>query len=344
MKFVFRQTAIYLAVALIGSAMILPSVWAREGAVAASNDQVAADREVVDRIVVEVNDDIVLLSELEKALAPYEKAIKERGLRPSVAQEMRYRARKDVIDELINRKLTEQKAAELGINVEPSDIDAAIEHLKDSMFYTDEDLRQAIAREGYTMKEYRSQIKDQIQRSQLLSREVKSKTVVTREEVEAYYQAHQEQYEDKVQYHLRNIIMQPDEFAGQAEQAAVLKTMQDIRNQLETGASFEDLARQYSQSSFAEDGGDLGLFELDELSEQLQKSIAGTAPGEFTPVIETGRGFQIFYVQEIVNQSVTPVEKVAEEIRQKLYQEKLNERFESWLTKLREQSHIKIRM
>lgn len=334
MKMLGKQILFCTTVFFILAATVMPVVGAADDGAT----------EVVDRIVAVVNDEIILLSELEAALAPYEKMIQERDLREEVAQQMRYRAREDVLNELIDRRLTEQKAQALGITVEEADVDAAIEHMKKSLMYTDEELRQAIAREGYTMADYRKQIREQILQSRLLSVEVKSKTVVTQEEIEAYYQAHPEKYRAREQYHLRNIIMRPPEYGDEEDRQKILAQMEEIHRQLEEGASFAAMARKYSQSSFAEDGGDLGLFALKDLSETLQQVIEQTAAGEITPVIETGNGYQIFFVEEIVRQPAVAVEAVAEEIRENLYKEKLNQRFESWLRELREQSHIKIVM
>ena len=120
--------------------------------------------------------------------------------------------------------------------------------------------------------------------------------------------------------------------------------MRDIHQQLEEGASFEALAQEYSQSSFASEGGELGLFAIDDLSVALQKEIRGLGAGEFTPVIETGQGYQIFLVQEIVRPPAVALEQAMPQIRQKLYREKLNQRFEVWVKELREQAHIKITM
>lgn len=327
-----------VAAILIATLLFFPTseIWAQ------TDGGETAVTEVVDRIVAVVNNDVILLSELDKAMIPYEEAIQQRGLAPEDARKMRYRTREKILNDLIESQLTEQKAEELGITVTGEDIDAAIEHMKQSMLYTDEELRQVIAEEGYTMAEYRRQIQSQILRSQLLSREVKSKTVVTREEIEAYYKAHYDHPEKEgMQYHLRNIVMRPPASASREEEQATLKVMQSIRQQIESGAPFEEMARQYSQSSFAADGGDLGLFALDTMSDRLREVIAELEAGEMSPVIETGQGYQIFYVQEIVDSADVSVDKFAEEIRRKIYKEKLNVRFEAWLTQLREQSHIK---
>lgn len=329
-----------VAALLFAMLLILPPV----ARVSAQEDEgPASAAEVVDRIVAVVNDDVILLSELNKAMVPYEKAIAQRNLTPQAAEEMRYRTREDLLNDLIDSKLTQQKAKELGIRVEEAEVDAAVEHQKQSLLYTDEDLRRAIAEDGLTMEDFRAQIKKQILRSKLLSREVKSKTVVTTEEIEDYYEKNYDKpKEDGKQYHLRNIVMRPADASSAEEKQAVFETMQLIHKQIaEDGAPFADMARQYSQSSFAADGGDLGMFALDSMSDSLRNIIINLKAGEMSPVVETGQGYQIFYVEEILDSADISADKFADEIRQKIYEEKLNARFAEWLTQLREQSIIK---
>ncbi len=337
MRIFFKQIIVFVAVMQVMGTVaggIVPA------ALAANN----SSTEVVDRIVAVVNEEVILLSDLEKALAPYEKMIQKKGLPPETAREMRYRAREDVINDLIDSRLTEQKAKDMGIEVGEADVDAAIEHMKKSLMYTDEELRRAIGREGYSMEDYRQQMKKQILQSRLLSLEVKSKTVVTQEEIEAYYHSHPEQYGVREKYHLCNIVMRPPEAMDGNSRRKIYTRMENIHQQLEEGASFAAMARQYSESSFAEDGGDLGLFSLENLSEPIQNAVSQTASGDITPVIETENGYQIFYVKEIVQQPAVSIEDVSQEIREKIYQEKINERFQTWLTELRKKSYIKIIM
>ena len=175
-------------------------------------------------------------------------------------------------------------------------MDQALEQLKRSMHYTDEDLRQGLEKEGYTMEQYRDQVKDQLLQRRILNFEVKSKVVVTPEDVEKYYKAHPEIYGIRKQYHLRNIIMRFAGTGGDKPKETVYAKMLDIHKQLENGASFKELARLHSEASFAERGGDLGVFALDDLSDQLREAIKGLKPGEFTPVLETPQGYQILFV------------------------------------------------
>jgi peptidyl-prolyl cis-trans isomerase SurA len=142
-------------------------------------------------------------------------------------------------------------------------------------------------------------------------------------------------------YHLKNIIMPTYSFTGEEERLEIKKKMEMILARLKQGEPFDTVMRRYS-SSLEVDGGDLGLFGLDALSPQIQKAVKGLTVGEFTSVLDTDQGYQIFFVSEVVPTKPKPLEEVSSEIENKLFAEKVKKRFELWLKDLREQSHIKI--
>ncbi|MEE8416599.1 MAG: hypothetical protein V3S05_10025, partial [Desulfobacterales bacterium] len=62
----------------------------------------------------------------------------------------------------------------------------------------------------------------------------------------------------------------------------------------------------------------------------------------FTDIIETDHGYQIFFLEEIINSGGKQIEEVSFEIESKLHEEIVNDKYQSWLKDLRERSHIKI--
>ncbi len=298
--------------------------------------------EIIDRIVAVVNDDIILLSDAEKAVAPYAEQIKERRLPDETEKMMLSRARKDIIDNLINEKLTTQRASELNIMIDEKEVDATLEQMKRSMLYSEEAFNDFLTETGYTLDDYRQQIKNQILKNKVLKHEIKSKIVVTNEEIDDYYQKRQDEFATGTQYHLKHIIMQVPKNADSSVKEGVRKKMEEIHRQIKDGAPFESMALQYSQSSFASVGGDLGLFAGADLSDKLKDAIINTKEGEITPVIETDMGYQIFYVQSIIENDDGLNEEVSEKIREELYNKKLDEKFSAWIKDLRDSAHIKI--
>ena len=297
--------------------------------------------EIVDRIVAQVNEDIITLQDLEKALIPFEEKIREGGFPSEREQQLLYKAREDVLDKLIGDKLTEQEAKDEGITIKAEDIDRAIEHLKSTNFFTQEQLLEALANDGMTLESLRQNIREQMLRTRLVNLKVKSRIVVTKEDIKEYYDKHPEKYAGKKQYHLRSILKRVPEFSDENAIRTIIADMESIVKRLDQGEDFKALAKANSDY-LAEDGGDLGLFTLDELSSKIKWAVKDLREGQHTPLINTDQGLQIFYIEEIVEAVGKPIEEVSPEIEDLLYKEEVNEKFDEFVTGLREKSHIKI--
>jgi peptidyl-prolyl cis-trans isomerase SurA len=302
----------------------------------------AKNGEIVDRIVAVVNDDVITLSELSELTHPYLEKIRTLGYLPDKEKALIFKVRDSMLHRLIDEKIEDQEIKRANIEISDKEIDMAIERIKETNYYTDEDLRAGLARDGLTMKEYRDRIKEQILREKLVNLNVKSKVVITKEDIKAYYEKHLDKYGGKQKYHLRNIIMKVPEFSNSQKRIEIKGKMDGVLEKLKAGQSFEDLAKKYSESAEGSDGGDLGLFEFDTLSPKLQKAIKKIKPGEFTPVLDTDQGYQIFFLEKIIKVSGKPLEAVSPEIERILYEESVDNKYRSWLEGLRKQSAIKI--
>ncbi|MBU0986289.1 MAG: SurA N-terminal domain-containing protein [Proteobacteria bacterium] len=297
--------------------------------------------EVIDRVVAVVNDDIITLFELNRKLQPYAERVKALGYFPEREREMLHKVREEMLDQLIDSKIKEQEIKRVKIKVGEEEIDNTIERVKEANFYTDEDLRAALTREGGDMQEYREQIKEQLLRSKLVNLEIKSKIVITQEDIKAYYDNHLEKYGGEKKYHLRNIIMSVSPFADKDKKQKIKTNMEEVLEKLNEGEPFETMVSLYSESPLAAKDGDLGWFALDQLSPRLREAIKGFKPGDYTPVIETDQGYQIFLVEDILQPQGKSLEEVTPEIEGILFVENVNKKFQSWLEELRKRANIK---
>jgi len=302
----------------------------------------SAASEVLDRIVAVVNEDIILLSELEERMGPYAQRIRQQGFDLDKERQMLFTVRDEMLNRLVDEKLTDQEIKRYDIQVDEAEIDSTIERIKAANTFTDEDLRRFLEQDQMTMEQYRETIKEQALRTRLVNYQVKSKIVITEEEIRDYYDNHPEIYGGTLNYHLRNILMRVPDFANDADKQAVSQQMQQIQSRFEAGESFADLARAYSQGPAAADGGDIGEFAKETLSPIIQAALDGLAPGQSTAVLDTDQGYQLFYVEAVNRTEGKPLDSVREEIHQKLFAEVVDKKFLSWLEDLRSQSHIKI--
>jgi peptidyl-prolyl cis-trans isomerase SurA len=301
---------------------------------------VARSAEVVDRIVAVVNDDIIRLVELNKAFEPIEKQIQSKGFPAEKEREIIYEERMKTLNNLVDDKLVDQKIDEAGITVKDSEIDSAIERIKSMNKYSQEDLELALTSSGLNLKDYREEVKKQILRNKLVNQEVTSNIVITHSDIQTYYDTHPDTYKTQKRYLLRNILMA---YPAEIESRTVVRSRMDqVFEQLKNGAPFKEMAEDHSQAINSVDGGRLGFFTIDDMSDDIKAAVSPLKPGEFSSIIETENGFQIFYVEEIAETPSKSFNEASDEIRQKLYEDQVNEKLKTWIEQLKKEAHIKI--
>ncbi len=297
----------------------------------------AQERVLVNRIVAEVNEDIITLYELNQAASPYLRRVRAMKRPLSEERQMLYDVREKMLNQLIEHKLTDQEVRRYNISVSEEAIDNAMEAIKKRSLMTDQQLRASLSEENMTIDEYRQQIRNQILRSRLVNRQVKSKIVITDDDIRAIYEQNPDKYGGQKEYRLRQIIITSAEGEAQARQK-----MELVLAKLEAGEEFAALAREYSEGPMASDGGLLGAFKLEDLADQIRNALQGLEAGEYTPVLSTGRGLQLFYVDDLKITAGKSMEQAKPEIEGQLYDQIVNRKFKNWLSDLRERSHIKI--
>jgi peptidyl-prolyl cis-trans isomerase SurA len=285
--------------------------------------------EIVDRIVAIVNEDIVTEYDINKDVMPYIKRINSSKYSIEQKTQLIKKIKEDILNKHIERALTAQEARRYGISVPDTEIDAIIENIKVQKSLTQESFERALIVEGYTIETFRENIRKQQLEAKIINFAVKEKTVITPSDIQAYYDANAALYAGQKKYYLRNIRL------SDQDQVAVVK------KQLAGNVSFEQLARQYSTAPNADQGGDLGLFDISDFSGPIKQSLLKLKKGEYSNAIETAQGFQIFYVQDVVVEGEKEYEQVSKEIEEKLYRERVEKQFNSWLETLKENAHIK---
>jgi len=199
----------------------------------------AAGAEVVDRIVAEVNNEIITLSELENLA---------RAIEAQSGGQMSGKVPKDIqrkmLDAMIDRKLAKAEAKRRGLSVADKEVDQALERFKQrNNLMDDAALEKGLSQSGLTLKEFRQQIADQIIQERLLHLQVGSKATVSDVEVRRVYD---EQYKQSgVQVHLRGVNLPFPPGATNAQKDEVKQKADAIIADLKQGRSMRDAARRH---------------------------------------------------------------------------------------------------
>ena len=156
----------------------------------------SAPAKTVDRIVAQVNEDIITLSELNREMADIRKELASKYAGQQLEQ-MVQKAEQQTLDGLISEKLMYQKAVELGFNADvDTKVSAEVQGLVKELNLKDtEELEKYFEEAGRSLTEYRENIKRQIIIRDLIYAFVDSRITLLTSEIEKYYQEHQADFQ-----------------------------------------------------------------------------------------------------------------------------------------------------
>ena len=114
-----------------------------------------ARAELVDKILVVVNDDVILLSEFDQEMSVMRTSYEKRGASPIEQQRLLDEQRPKVLEKMIDDKLTDQQVARYNLKIDDEDVDATIRRIRKANNLTEEEFKRAVELEGVTYEVYR---------------------------------------------------------------------------------------------------------------------------------------------------------------------------------------------
>jgi peptidyl-prolyl cis-trans isomerase SurA len=296
----------------------------------------AAGAETVDRIVAVVNGEVILYSELQNRVRAMEKASPD--LKTEYASR-RGQLEREVLQQLIQQRLTEDEVKRLKIVVSPADVDNALKGIKQQYNFTDAQLEYYITQEGLTLDQFRDKLKKDLERNRLLDRVLKSKTIITDEQVDAYLKAGTSSNVEQRRIAVLFLKQEPNEKSAED----VARKAREIRERLKGGADFARMVKENSEGPAVEEGGDIGFISTEEMAQTVEQATRGLGPNQITDVVQTPGGCYIFKVLDVRKQSANAGDPaVKDKARRQLFQEELGRKFDIWIKELESKAFIQI--
>jgi peptidyl-prolyl cis-trans isomerase SurA len=296
---------------------------------------------MIDRIVARVNDEVITLSELQEEGLPLFERLRENYTGQELESHIQ-RAEREFLDQLVMKRLQLQYAGQIGITASENEINAALKDVLTRNNLTQEQLTELLTREGLTLQDYKDRLREQIILARLMNQAVRSRVSVDASEVEAYYKAHADEFNQPAQARVRHIFFRIDPGAARPQVEAVhgraTRVLQEARN----GGDFANLARRYSEDATAANGGDLGFIRRGQALPEFEEVIFTMKKGDISEVIRTPNGLHIVKVDTFSIGSERPFPEIKAEIERRLLQEKIEKRFQDWTNELKDRAFIEI--
>jgi len=235
-----------------------------------------------------VNGDVITQTDIEQRLALL--AIANGG---KIPDEERQRLSEQVLRNLIDETLQIQAAKQEKIDIKQSDIDKTVQRVAENVKRTPATLGDYLEQNGSNIKTLRRQIEGEIAWQRLQRAKIESGVSVGDDEVKAVLEK-MNASKGTEEYRVGEIYLS----ATPASQTQVLDNANKILGQLRQGASFAGYARQYSESSTAPVGGDLGWVRPEQLPPELANVLREMPNGAISDPIPVSGGYSIIAVQD----------------------------------------------
>lgn len=311
--------------------------------------------EIVERVLVKVNGEILTKTELEQrqivALRQRNPQLRDEDVKNDAKlQKMLDEVTPDVLVDAIDEMLLLQRGKELGYRLSEEQFDQILTNIKkENRLETDEQFQSALKQEGMTLQ----QLRDSIERRMIIDRvqqvEVMQKIGITEDDARRYYDEHPQEFTSAASVTLREILVNVPESTtptgekavNVAEDEATQKRIEEIRTRVTTGGEdFGHVASEVSDAPSKANGGLIGPIALAELSPALQEMIAKMKPGDLGQPIRTPRGYQLIKLESSSAAVRQPFEEVRDKIADAVYNQKRRGEVEKYLRRVRAEAII----
>jgi len=290
----------------------------------------AADRELVEAILVRVNDRIVTMSDFSERLSV---ELSQMPSQPRGEELERYAH--EVFETLVDELVLLERAREKKLTIDDQMVDNAIAELREqNQLQDDEAWEAALQGAGLTVEGLRERYRHNMLLQRAVQSEVKA-TQITEEEVRRRYEEEKEQFRVPAKVELEQIFL-PIEPDG-SNRLQVLRTAQGIVDRVGDGADLRAEAI-LAGAEIQE----LGAIPEADLREDLQRLLDPLSEGGLTDPLETAGGFQVIRLVQRIPPGYQPYDEVKEAIRRELSQGAYQDQTKGMVERLKQDYLVEI--
>jgi len=243
-------------------------------------------KQPLDRIVAVAEDDVILQSELDRAvasvLAQYQKNPQQLPPRDVLERQ--------VLESLIMLRLQVARAKDTGIRISDADVDQAAQRVAANNKMELSQLRASLTRDGMSYDDFRKSLREQLTVQHMQQRVVQGQANVSDAEVDILLASNSLK---SGEVHLQHILVATPNGADAAQIQSAHDKAEKVKKEIDGGMDFTAAAIRYSSGQDALQGGDLGWRRYDEVPEAFAELVEGMQPGQVSQPLRGPSGFHI---------------------------------------------------
>lgn len=263
----------------------------------------AFSKQMLDKVVAIVNNDVITSSELDAQVELSKKQLMAQ--KASVPNEIVLR--KQVLQHLVDVQLQMQLAKQNGLAIDATELNDSIERIATMNHIKLSQLREEIGKQGIGWEEYRETVRKEMLLARLQQKAVGREVQITNEQVEHYLKTAGKVDQPDLTYHLQNIVIPLSEAPTPSEIIKAKAQVSLLLDKIKKGADFSQLAIEQSTSDLVLEGDDLGERHLAELPDIFAREVVRMKKDQVVGPLRTGNGFQLIKLVAIGGETLQHV-------------------------------------
>jgi len=291
----------------------------------------AAERVLVEAILIRVNDRIVTLSDFSERIMV---ELSQDRNPPSTRDEMRRYAER-IFDALIEEMILLERADEMGITVEDQAVDQYVASIREeNQLQDDEAFRQALEQMNMTEDDLRARFREQILLNRAARSEV-SEPEITSEEVRRRYERDLERFATPAQVELEQVVFPVA--ADGSDRAAVEGRVRALVERVRGGSDLKAEATLAGVEVL-----ETGAIPVEDLWPELREVVEGLDEGRISDAIERGSGLLVVRLVRRIPAGHLPYEDVRDDVRQQLMIEAYQTQTQGMVERLKQEYLVEV--
>ena len=243
----------------------------------------------MDRIIAVVDQSVITEQELANRIQTVSAQLEKQGT-PLPPQEV---LEKQILERLIVDSLQLQLAAQTGLKVDDTMLDKTIERIAAQNKMNTAEFKEALEKDGLSMRQFREDIRNEITISRLRERDVDNKLTVSDGEIDNYLTTQANRGDELDEFEISHILVRtPEDSTPEDLDKARTKT-ETILKELAGGKDFAQVSASYSDTPNALEGGKMGWKTGAQIPALFLEALKPMQVGEVSKPIRSPNGFHI---------------------------------------------------
>lgn len=226
----------------------------------------------------------------------------------------------DGVNSLLAQKIVEKEISKNDIKVTDKEIEEELAEYQE-YYGGEEAFNSVLESSGVNLADVKEDIKRNVATNKLLEDRIE----ITEEEMKTYFEENKAQYAQTEQVQASHILVEDE------------ATAKEVKEKLDAGGDFAELAKEYSTDSSSESGGDLGYFGKGEMVAEFEEAAFSMEIGEISAPVKSEFGYHIIKVVDKKEAKDAVYEDVKDEIKSTLFDTKAQTEYSTWLSEKMEE-------